>query len=172
MGYAEARIAVYFKTAQDGKKLYFPWLYWGRGYIIPSQPDYERLRRQLGTYKSVSFVLIVAVCATQHYTAAFGLAVLIPAFYAVWTKHLVAGLETTDEKMSLKEALSSQARNYSAFALWSLEIGALAFVVCGIVILVVDINEWPMAILTIAFFAFGAVQFAYLIVLRKRSTPP
>ena len=84
----------------------------------------------------------------------------------------MAGLETTDQRISLKEVLASQGRNYGAFTLWSLEIGALAFVVSGVVTLVADINQWPMALLVIVFSGFGAVQFAYLLVLRKRSIPP
>jgi hypothetical protein len=172
MGYFDTRIGVYFKTAKDGRKLFFPWLYWGRGYIVPSEPDCERLRRQLGTYKSVSLVLVILVSATQNYTTAMALAVLTLAFYAVWTKYLVTGLETTDEKMSLKEASTSQARNYSAFTLWSLEIAALAFVISGIAVLVADTNERLIAILAIVFFGLCAVRFAHLLVLRKRSIPP
>ena len=49
MGYPTDESVSTSKPHRTGK-LYFPWLYWGRGYIIPSEPDYERLQRQLRTY--------------------------------------------------------------------------------------------------------------------------
>jgi hypothetical protein len=172
MSYHDRLVSVYFKTAQDGRKLFFPWTYWGRGYVISSEPDYERLRRQLKTYRAVSLVWIITVCAQQNHIAAFVIAALGPALYAVWTRYLVAGLETTDEKLSLQECWTSLGRAFDASTLWLLEIAALAFVVIGIVVLVVDKNEWPLALVTIVFFGFGAVEFAYLLVLQKRSMPP
>ena len=45
MGYFDALTSGYFKTAPDGRKLFFPWGVLGRGYAIDSEQDYERLRR-------------------------------------------------------------------------------------------------------------------------------
>jgi hypothetical protein len=36
-----------FKTASDGSRLFFPWAPSGRGYVIASERDYHRLRRQI-----------------------------------------------------------------------------------------------------------------------------
>ena len=47
MGYFDALTSSYFKTAADGRKLFFPWGVLGRGYLFDSDRDYERLRRQL-----------------------------------------------------------------------------------------------------------------------------
>jgi hypothetical protein len=70
MGYFDALTSGYFKTAPDGRKLFFPWGVLGRGYTINSEPDYERLRRQVKAYTVVSLVLIVGVTALQAYVAA------------------------------------------------------------------------------------------------------
>jgi hypothetical protein len=102
------RVSIYFKTAQDGRQLFFPWLFWGRGYVIPSEQDYQRLKRQLRTYKSISLPLIVAAGALlqQHVTALFVVSALAIGVYAALTWHLVDGLESTDEKVSLQECFA------------------------------------------------------------------
>jgi hypothetical protein len=171
MSYFDRLNSVYFKTARDGRKLYFPWGLWGRGYVVPSEQDYERLRRQLKTFWAVYFALIIPVCAGQYYIAAFVLAVLITAFYAAWSRHLAAGLEVTNERLSLREAMASQARAYNALTLWSLELAALAFVACGIVILADDPSNWPIAIFSVGFGGYCAAYIAYVLVLRGRATP-
>ena len=81
MGYFDALTSGYFKTAPDGRKLFFPWGVLGRGYTIDSEQDYERLRRQVKAYTIVSLVLIVAVTALQAYVGAVVIGTLLIAFY-------------------------------------------------------------------------------------------
>jgi hypothetical protein len=174
MSYFDALNGQFFKTARDGRKLYFPWGLWGRGYVVPSEQDYERLHRQLKTFYAVYFALIIPVCAgifRIYYIAAFVLAVLITAFYAVWSRHLAAGLEVTNERLSLWEIMASQGRACNGLTLWSLELAALAFVACGIVILADDPSNWPLAIFSIGFFGYCAAYMACVLVLRGRATP-
>ena len=52
-GYFDALISGYFKTARDGRKLFYPWGAMGRGYAIASDRDYERLRRRIKIYQVV-----------------------------------------------------------------------------------------------------------------------
>ena len=47
MGYFDALTSSAFKTADDGGKLFFPWGTLGRGYVLGSDEDYLRLRRQI-----------------------------------------------------------------------------------------------------------------------------
>ena len=44
MGYFDALTSGTFKTTPDGKRLFFPWGTLGRGYIVGTETDYERLR--------------------------------------------------------------------------------------------------------------------------------
>jgi hypothetical protein len=50
MGSFDAMTNRYFKSAQDGSKLFFPWGMLGRGYVVASDEDYERMRHQLGIF--------------------------------------------------------------------------------------------------------------------------
>jgi hypothetical protein len=64
LGRYDAVASSWFKAAPDGRKLFFPWGAWGRGYIVASEHDYLRLQRQFKVYTvSVDFLCraIVAV---------------------------------------------------------------------------------------------------------------
>ena len=77
MGYFDALTSSYFKTAQDGRKLFFPWGPLGRGYVIASERDYKRLQRQVKVYTGVSLVLIIGAVAFQGFLAALAIGALL-----------------------------------------------------------------------------------------------
>src|SRR3954464_5190392 len=124
MGYFDALTSGYFKTAPDGRKLFFPWGVLGRGYTIGSEQDFKRLRRQVKAYTIVSLVLIVGVTALQAYVGAVVIGALLIAFYLGWMRYLLHGLHPSDERLSLQDSMTSQARAHSATGLWLLQIGA------------------------------------------------
>lgn len=169
MGYFDGLTSGNFKTAQDGQKLYYPWGYWGRGYAV-SEHDCKRLRRQLKIYHAVSLALIIASAATQHFIALFVLTAALMAFYALWSWHLTAGLQASEEKLSLHTSMVSQARAYGAVTLWLLEFIAIAFVASFIFMLFLNTANWPLGLFGIVFFGLCAVICGYQLVLRRRTT--
>ena len=169
MGYFDALTSGYFNIAPDGRKLFFPWGVLGRGYTIDSEQDYERLRRQVKAYTIVSLVLIVGVTALQAYVGAVVIGALLIAFYLGWMRYLLRGLQASDERLSLQDSMTSQARAHSVTGLWLLQIGALAFVALGIFILVVDPGNWLVAFGSIVFFGLCAGFTTRLLVLRRRA---
>jgi hypothetical protein len=113
--------------------------------------------------------LTAAVIVLQHdFTALFVVFALVTGVYSVSKQHLVRGLETTDEKLSLQECLASGGRTFSTFNLWLLEMGMLSCAIGGIVLLVLAISKWSAALGMILFGGLGAAQFAYLLALRSR----
>jgi hypothetical protein len=52
--------------------------------------------------------------------------------------------------------------------LWGLEIGALALVGGGIIMLVVDPSQWLIALASIFLFGLCAAKFTRMLVLRRR----
>ena len=160
----------YFKTAQDGRKLFFPWGGPGRGYVIASERDYKRLQRQVKVCTGVSLVLIIGAVAFQGFLAALAIGALLIIYYMVWMRFfLLRGLQPSDETQSLQDSISSQARAHSASSLWLLEIVSLAFVGGGIFILLVDPGKWLIALASIGFFGLCAAVTAYKLVLRRRA---
>jgi hypothetical protein len=172
MGWFDALTSGSFKTAPDGSKLFFPWGIWGRGYAVTSEQDYERLRQQMKTYYIVSLPLIIGSAVAKIYVAAIIIAALLLGFYLVWMRSLLPRLQPSDERLSLQESMTSQARQYSAMGLWLLEVAALAFVCGGILILIFDPSNWLIALPSIGFFGLCAVAFARMLFLRGRAGTP
>jgi hypothetical protein len=174
MGYQSVSDALHFKSNSYGQKIFFPWSYWGRGYLLASDQDYERLRRQLGAsqvfFTLLAVVLMPIVMIQQNWGVAFcGFVALLIALSSVWTRHLVAGLERTNERLSPKECWTYLAVEYSAFRLWAVEMIALVFIGTGIMLLVSGRAEWPMVLLLIFFSGFCAGASGYLLILRRRA---
>jgi hypothetical protein len=167
-GYLNALTSGYFKTAQDGRKVFFPSGAMGRGYAIPSDEAYERLSRRIKIYHIVSLVAIVGAVAAKLYLIAFVIAGLSIAFYRVWTPYLVRGLQPSNERLSMQESMAIQARAHGAVGLWLLEIVALMFVTIGVVMLVVAPDKRLIAFTSIIFFGACAAGFAHMLVLHRR----
>jgi hypothetical protein len=108
-----------FKTASDGSRLFFPLGTLGRGYVIASERDYQRLRRQVKIYYAVFLVLIIGVPFFLRFAAPFAgglahllyrrwqqtyvvpvVAVLWFGFYAVWAWSLCRRLQRSNATLS------------------------------------------------------------------------
>jgi hypothetical protein len=170
MGYFDALTNGSFKTAKDGRRLFFPWGVMGRGYLIPTEQDYERLRRKVKIYLVLSMFLILLVGFAFKFMVSISIVLLsliiIP--YVLWAHAQCRGLVPVEEKYMISESVASQAREHGTLSLWILEIFSVAFVAGGIFIFVADPKQWPVAILSVAFFGLGAFVFARMIILRRR----
>jgi hypothetical protein len=169
MGYFDALTSYAFKTAPDGRRLFFPWGWFGRGYIIGSGLDYERLRQRIKNYHIVAMVLTIGALALLGLLAGLVVAAAMTLFYFAWTRYLRRGLQPSDETLSLQESIILQARAQSPVRLWIGEIFSIALVAGGILILVSDRGKWPIAIAAIVIFGLGAVASTFMLVLRRRS---
>lgn len=169
-GYFNALASSSFKVTADGRKLFFPWGVLGGGYDIPSEQDYERLQRQIKVYTIAAMVLVIAPIAIRYFLTGFVIAALLMLFYVLWVPYLVRGLKRTDERLTMRETVSTQARTHNAPTLWLMQFASLAFVAIGIVMLIVEPGMWPVALMSIVFFGFCAMVFAWMLVARGRAT--
>lgn len=158
----------YFKTATDGRRLFFPWGVLGRGYVVAGDADYERIRGMRKTFLLISVVLIAGGLILQRQSQIAPLSIVIgyAAAYAVWTRFTLAGLPTAQERLTMREVVALHPKAYSPFLLWPLEIGALLFVIGGIVVVLKAPNPSPSDFGGIVFFGLCAAVFAYMLVLR------
>ena len=171
MGYFDGLTEGQFKIAKDGRRLFFPRGFWGRGYVVDSESEFQRLRRRMKIYQAVALVLIIAAVVPRQYNPylVIAVALLVIVFYLVWSRSLVARLQPAEDRLRWRETSAAQARAFGPFALWFLEIAALAFVAIGIALLLTDPTSRLLAIGTIAFFGLCAASGAYLLVLRRRT---
>ena len=172
MGYLDGLTEGQFKIAEDGRRLFFPRGLWGRGYVVNSESEFQRLRRQMKIYQVVSIVLIIAAVMPRQYNPYLVIAVtlLVIVFYLVWSRSLVTRLQPAEDRLRFQETAAAQARAFGPFVLWFLEIISLGFVAIGIAIWLTDPTGGLLAIVTIAFFALCAASGAYLLFLRERKT--
>jgi hypothetical protein len=169
MGHFKAINASYFKIAQDGRKLFYPWGIMGRGFVIPTQEHFERLQRQLETYTLVMLVIVGSVVVLDVLWA-FAVAAVFIIFYLAWMPYLLRGLQPSDERLSMRESMATQARMHSAAGLWLMLCGSLLFVAIGGVLLVVDPDEWIIGLLSVGFFGLCAAVFVRMLLLRPHTT--
>lgn len=169
MGYFEGLSSGNFKIAQDGRKLFFPWGAWGRGYVIVTEEEYRRLRQQMKTYAMVSLLLIIVVVISQSYAGLAALVVLLTGFRWAWMRHLLRGLEVAPERLSYQESMTARARTHGPIVLWLSNIGALAFVAGGIWMFIVEPGSRMLAIATISFFGLCVVIITRMLILGRRT---
>jgi hypothetical protein len=107
MGYIDALLGgSNFKTASDGSRLFFPWAPSGRGYVIASERDYQRLQRQIKIYFTVFYVLIFGyLFLPTHFIGAWYIALAVIAvplmgFYGMWVWSLCRRLQPSNETLS------------------------------------------------------------------------
>ena len=74
MGYFDRLTSSYFRTGKDGRRLFYPRGAMGRGYVVPSEDEYQRLHRIAKIFTAAfhvltyaSLVLIIAAAALQMY---------------------------------------------------------------------------------------------------------
>jgi hypothetical protein len=170
MGYFDGVSEGQFKIAEDGRRLFFPRGLWGRGYVVDSESEFQRLRRQVKIYQAAALVLVIAAVVPRQFNPylVIAVALLLIVFYFAWSRSLVARLQPAEDRLKLRETSAAQARAFGPFVLWFLEIVALAFVAIGIVLWWTDPTSRSLAIGTIALFGLCSASGAYLLVLRSR----
>ena len=168
MGFFDAIARNQFKTAKDGRQLYFPWGYMGRGYIIPSEKHYQRLRKNVKISIACIFIyLLVSSLLKVRYELRF--VGIVP--FLLWNYYQYRHLERTDERLTLNEFICKQAREFSFFVHWLFEIVAIIFVALGIFIIINDWTNWRNLLFgsaSIVFFGFCAFLGAKIIIVKRR----
>jgi hypothetical protein len=167
MGYLDAVTSRNFKTAADGRRLYFPWGAGGRGYVLASEQDYERLQLQTKIFLAVSLVLIIGTVVLQAWISLVAAVVLLMGFQWLWARSLAKRLQPSEERLSLQETWTTQARLFGPVGLWLLEVLSLVFVAGGIAILVFNPSDWLNGLFAAVFFGACAAVFARMLFLRR-----
>jgi len=107
MGYFDDLADKRFMTARDGRRLFFPWGSFGRGYVIASEQDYERLRGHVKDYDFVCVITVVVLgsavsCSTNpivYVVFAVIVSLLYYVPYLVWMWRLLPRMKLSDKRM-------------------------------------------------------------------------
>jgi hypothetical protein len=171
MGYFDGFTRSSFKTTEDGQRLFFPWGSPGQGFVIPSETEFERLRRRVKSYWLIYLSVIAIAGSLQGILVTAVVMIFILAFYVAWARFQCSRLQRSEVKFTRSDraaAREANIRSVSPIALWLSELACLAFVGMGVRILVVCPGKWPTAVARIAIFGFGAAVIARALVLKRR----
>lgn len=118
----------YFKTTQDGSRLFFPWAMRGPGYVMASEQDCQHLRQQLKLYSRATLTVAVAVGVAAVYfskidSLVFILIVVFLAdmFYTAWIRRLLPRLKVSNETLSLREWWSGTLKALKPIGPWTVQ---------------------------------------------------
>jgi hypothetical protein len=175
MGYFDALANASFKTTADGQLLFYPYGSLGRGYIIPTKAEFDKLRR---TYKYIWIVtlllIIIAVWISLFVTSISFPFIVLPVLlafviaYMVWARLQCQTLALSSEKLTYGESISNETRGLSSGFLWVFEILSILLILYGLVLLIADPSQWLLALGLIVVFAACAYLWARMILIKKR----
>jgi Ca2+/Na+ antiporter len=167
MGYFDALTTSSFKTTEDGRRFFFPYGTIGRGYIIPTEDEYHKLRRAVKIYMMISFFLVILVTRLPLLIGLIVVAILLIPYF-LWAHAKSRQMQITQEKLTFKEHELNVTREYSFLGLWLLELGAIGFVFAGIYILIIAPEKWLIASASILFFGLAAIAFGRMIFVKRK----
>jgi hypothetical protein len=171
MGYFDALTSAAFKTAADGRRLFYPYGILGRGYILPSDTEYEKLQRSYKTVVVIGFVIIIS--AVFLFSIPLLMLPLLVGFiigYMLWARARCRNLEQASEKLTYGEALKNETIHLSLGLLWFFEVLSILLILWGVVILIAEPSQWLLAVGLIVLFTVIAIVYARMIRTKKRQT--
>jgi hypothetical protein len=168
MNFLNAITSAYFKTAQDGSTVFYPWSIWARGYTLASDQDQQLLQRQLKVYLAVSFVLILLADNLVSTPVSFEIAGAITVLYVLWMLYTVRHLPRSSERLSLDDSLTIQARTHHAVVLWLFALLSVFAAGCCVFMLIASPPNRLIALFGIAFCGLALAKAARMLVLRYR----
>jgi hypothetical protein len=166
MKYFDALINSYFKTGKDGRTLFFPWQSTGRGYVVASQEEEQRLRRYLKLYTGISFGLVMIAMAVAGWVAGLGVGVPIVVLYAVWATSMARRMQPAEERMTMQENMQVKAGGMHPVVLGLGDLFCLVLAGFAVFIVIDDPAEWRTGLSVLAIFGVGAAAFTYLLIVR------
>jgi hypothetical protein len=106
-----------FKTAPDGRQVYFPLGIFGPGYTFRSAEDYRRLRRQVNALLLAELVAIIILGIVRYSVASpalayywrfafFGVLLFFLVLYFLRMRSWQGRLQPSDERLSLRDLVA------------------------------------------------------------------
>ena len=139
MGFLDELNSTPIKTMPDGRRMIFPYGSWGRGYVIPTQQDYDRLQRLIGIYTVVALALGLGAAAVSEFWLLVVAAGLM-GFYLLWVRIVLDGMPRTEETITYKEVMAPHVRTYAVVSRSVMLIVCLFLLVDGYRTVVYDRN--------------------------------
>jgi len=172
MGFFEGWAGKYFKKDATGRSVYYPWGFAGKGYILPDAEKEAHVRKSLKFEQKVTLLAFLCAGVFMHWLpVACALAGLYLWSYAM-NARLVRGLQVSDERLTMRESFSGQARTTGPRTLWIFfSVSVLAAI--GAVAIPVfkktrTIEDVVIACVLVLFFGATALASVYMIRVKRQ----
>ncbi len=163
MGYFDGLVSGSFKTDAAGNSVFYPWGIMGKGYILRTVAEEEKLR---GALKLNYMIMLPAIIIIQIAVGAWLNFILVPVYivlFTLWVHHTTRGLERSFEKITVAESYKSSAKAHNLPTLILLEIFAIGFVAIGFW-MIAEGEPIMVPVFCIVLFGAAALAIGYMIV--------
>lgn len=187
MGYFDALADAVFKTDDGGRPLFYPWGFFGKGYILPSEEKKLEIRKFVKLFHIVMlslFVVVLTVASIIREQWAYPIAPIIAVGVGLYTwwlvsvRRLTKGFQTTKTRLTLRESYGNMARSMSITLLRLLQILALFFIIAGIFCFFMGLTTYDpprsiaCALAGVSFIGLGiagSMVFGYMVRLKDKN---
>jgi hypothetical protein len=167
MGYFDGLTNGMFKTDSDGRLLFYPWDVCGSGYVLSDDSKKEEVRKFVSLWYKISLPVLFGIGVGIGWIFALPLLPLVFFWYYFTTARLLRGLPTTSTRLTLRESYTSSAKSHTAASLRFLLALSIAFVLAGLLVLLVKREEWIIGLASILFFGLCAIGIGYMMKLKN-----
>ncbi|AFM27063.1 hypothetical protein Desti_4431 [Desulfomonile tiedjei DSM 6799] len=111
----------HFQKDEAGRIVFFPWLAWGRGRMLPDQSSESDLKRLLKFHSSIGILGAIIVYPLLGVLWMLFAMILSTLWYHLRLRALISGLPFSEAKfkrLSFREKLSWYNKPFSKFTLW------------------------------------------------------
>jgi hypothetical protein len=168
MGFFDELNSSPIKTMPDGQRMFFPYGNWGRGYIIPTQQDHDRLQRLIGIYTVMALALGLGAAAVSEFWLLVVAAGLM-GFYLLWVRIVLDGMIRTEETITFSEVMAPHARMHAAVTQSTMLVICSFLVVIGCALLAYDRRLAIVALPCILLFGAGAAVCVWMMRRSRKS---
>lgn len=168
MGFLDDWLNKPFQTDQDGRRIYYAWL--RQEYIIPSEAEFQRIRKNLKIYYLISFLWFLGSLSLIPVISRDLRSAILPIYFfmplEIWLYCLCRHLKRTDEGLTFHEIIVKRAAQVPIDLLLIYEIVCVGFVVAGIIIISIDWRHWVYSLasmIAIGFFGYRGIIVAKML---------
>ena len=162
MGYFDSLFDGLFRTDSKGKSFFYPWGFFGKGYILPDAKTKQKILDIITYYFISSLILMLGVGVFWDWLFALALLPIFFIWYYFTYSRLTKEFLVTNSRLSLRESFKNSARSHNIITLWAMFTVSLAVFLFFIVLLTskkTGFVEFAGAI----FFGICSIVFGYMI---------
>ena len=162
MGYFDSLFDGLFRTDSKGKSFFYPWGFFGKGYILPDAKTKQKILDIITYYFISSLILMLGVGVFWDWLFALALLPIFFIWYYFTYSKLTKEFLVTNSRLSLRESFKNSARSHNIITLWAMFTVSLAVFLFFIVMLTskkTGFVEFAGAI----FFGICSIVFGYMI---------